>query len=206
LLNEFFQLGYIQVGHVNGLRCDNRVENLMDSLGPLHSLGKLERAKLTGVPVEGPERVLWWKEIDEIRMLLEQGYNTGAIGKSLNLNQNIVEQIRAGVYVKRIEEEFYQFEPDLGVKEGLLRGAFSGRFVGEEGDVRRGVELLQGVRPREIAKLLKVDYFTVYQILMGREEILEMPGDFPGFRSGDNVENYFDKLLKELDEMWRLLG
>jgi hypothetical protein len=68
------------------------------------------------------------------------------------------------------------------------------------------VELLKGEKPREIAKLLKVDYFTVYQILMGREEILEMPANFPGFRSGDNVEEYFNKLLRELDEMWSLLG
>jgi hypothetical protein len=57
------------------------------------------------------------------------------------------------------------------------------------------VELLKGEKPREIAKLLKVDYFTVYQILMGREEILEMPKGFPGFKLGDDVEGYFDKLL-----------
>jgi len=204
LLNEAFQLGYIQVGHANGLRCDNRVENLMDSIEPLHSLGKLERAKLSGVITEGPKRVLWYKEVDEIRMLLEQGYNTGAIANSLNLSPHTVNQVRAGVYVDRVMGEFYQFEPNLGVKEGLLRGAFPGRFK-EDGNVRRGVELLKGEKPREIARLLKVDYFTVHQILMGREEILEMPGDFPGFRSGDNVEEYFGKLLEELDEIWLLL-
>jgi len=208
LLNEAFQLGYIQVGHANGLRCDNRVENLMDSIEPLHSLGKLERAKLTGVITDGPERVLWWREVEEIQMLLEQGYNTEAIANSLNLSPHTVNQIRAGVYVDRVaEEEFYRFEPNLGVKEGLLRGAFSGRFKDEGyGNVRRGVELLKGEKPREIANLLKVDYFTVHQILVGREEILEMPANFPGFRSGDNVEEYFNKLLRELDEMWSLLG
>jgi hypothetical protein len=30
---------------------------------------------------------------------------------------------------------------------------------------------------------------------MGREEILEMPKGFPGFKLGDDVEGYFDKLL-----------